>query len=166
MEVVDRMLRRRGATAGEGGRYVAADGSAILVLRVEKLTIATLREVIASATQAAARACVILVDVPAGAIVKQAIAEWQLLGVDVEVFTVGELCHDIMRHELQPRFEVLTDAETAALLRQYNLKSAQLPRLLLRDPCARYLNLKRGQVVRITRTPQGVDAYHTYRVVL
>ncbi len=165
-ETVHAMLTRRGAELVAPSTYRARDGTPLLVLRFEKLTVATLREAVQAAAQASARACVIVVDAAVGAVVKQAIAEWQATGVDVETFTAAELCHDVMRHELQPEFEPLSDAEAAALLRQYNLKSAQLPRLLLRDPCARYLNLRRGQVVRITRRPDGADAYSTYRVVV
>ena len=71
-----------------------------------------------------------------------------------------------MTHFLVPRFEVLADAERAALLAKYRVRAAQLPRLTHRDPCARYLNLARGTVVRITRNPPDASAYATYRIVV
>jgi DNA-directed RNA polymerase I, II, and III subunit RPABC1 len=60
----------------------------------------------------------------------------------------------------------VTDAEKREILARYKMRITQMPRLLAKDPCAKYLNLSRGTVVCITRTPPDADAYATYRVVV
>ena len=84
----------------------------------------------------------------------------------VEYFTFAEMQINIMEHELQPSFSVLTDQETRALLAEYRIKLTQLPRLLSTDPCARYLGVRRGTVVRITRRPPSANELRTFRVVV
>ncbi|MDA4132758.1 MAG: hypothetical protein OK454_06500 [Thaumarchaeota archaeon] len=58
-----------------------------------------------------------------------------------------DLLVNITHHELVPTHVVLSREEKAALLKRYRLKDTQLPRILQKDPVARYLGLKRGQVV-------------------
>lgn len=164
--VLDSMMRARGATKrGESPLVYESEGTLTQVFRMERLTVGALRETVLVAARAGS-SCLIIVDVGLGAVVRQAIVECAQSGVHIEVFTTAELQFDVMHHVLQPRYERLSGAETAALLSKYKLKIAQLPRLLARDVCARYLALRRGDVVRITRAVSGQDAYSTYRVVV
>ena len=164
--VLDSMMRARGATKQSDAPLVYASARGVTrVFRMEKLTVGILRETVLSAV-AAASSCLVVVDVALGAVARQAIAECAQSGVHVEVFTSAELQFDIMQHVLQPRYDVLSAEESAALLARYKVKVAQLPRLLARDVCARYLALRRGDIVRITRPANGFDAYSTYRVVV
>ena len=166
-DVLDSMMRARGATKQSDAPLVYASARAVThVVRMEKLTVGALRETVLAAAKCACSACLVVVDVPLGAVARQAIGECAQSGVHVEVFTSAELRLDIMRHVLQPRYELLSAAESAALLARYKVKASQLPRLLARDVCARYLALRRGDVVRITRPSSGFDAYSTYRVVV
>jgi DNA-directed RNA polymerase subunit H (RpoH/RPB5) len=164
--VLDNMMRARGATKQSDAPLVYASAHTVThVFRVEKLTVGALRETVAAAAKGGS-SCLIVVDFALGAVARQAVAECTQSGVHVEVFTSAELQLDIMQHVLQPRYEVLSATEAAALLARYKLKVSQLPRLLARDVCARYLALRRGDVVRITRPASGFDAYSTYRVVV
>jgi DNA-directed RNA polymerase subunit H (RpoH/RPB5) len=162
--VIESMMRARGATKQSPLVYASAERTTS-IHRIEKLTIAALREIVLAAAKSGA-SCLVIVDAPLGAVARAAIHECAQSGTHVEVFTRSELQFDVMQHELQPRYTLLSSAEVSALLARYKMKLAQLPRLLARDVCARYLALRRGDVVRITRSSSGLDAYSTYRVVV
>jgi DNA-directed RNA polymerase subunit H (RpoH/RPB5) len=84
---------------------------------------------------------------------------------DVQFFDMRELQFDIAAHELVPLHEpVRSEDEIDALVQRLRLKSRyQLPLILSTDPMARYLGLKPGQVVRITRASPSAGSYVLYR---
>jgi len=84
----------------------------------------------------------------------------------IEHFRDEELMVDITEHELVPHHQLLTDADKAALLDRYTLKPDQLPRIQAGDPIARFLGLKRGEVVKINRPSETAGRYVTYRIVI
>ena len=56
--------------------------------------------------------------------------------------------------------------EKESLLKQYNIKDTQLPRMLTTDPIARYYGLKRKDVIRIIKQKlNSNEVYNTYRVI-
>jgi DNA-directed RNA polymerase I, II, and III subunit RPABC1 len=108
-------------------------------------------------------ACVILIiSDPLTAISSASLVDSKTL---IEVFRLAELQVNISRHVKVPRHQAIReDAEISELLKQYSLKSRyQLPIIKSSDPMARYLALRPGQVVRITRISPSAGTYVLFR---
>mmetsp|Transcript_46984 Transcript_46984/g.124376 ORF Transcript_46984/g.124376 Transcript_46984/m.124376 type:complete len:180 (-) Transcript_46984:136-675(-) len=105
---------------------------------------------------------VMVVENPLTAFSRRAIAE--LTGMRIDTFLDNELLVNITDHVLVPKHELLTTSEKAAVLTRYSIKENQLPRIMASDPVARYLGLKKGDVVKITRKSATAGRYVTYRV--
>ncbi len=84
----------------------------------------------------------------------------------IETFQESDLIVNITHHELVPKHIRLSVAEKKELLERYRLKESQLPRIQREDPVARYLGLKRGQVVKIIRRSETSGRYASYRICL
>ncbi|KAH3673540.1 hypothetical protein WICMUC_003647 [Wickerhamomyces mucosus] len=84
----------------------------------------------------------------------------------IETFQETDLIVNITHHELVPRHIPLSELEKKELLERYRLKESQLPRIQREDPVARYLGLKRGQVVKIIRRSETSGRYASYRICL
>lgn len=90
------------------------------------------------------------------------------LNMNIEVRTLASLQFNIMKHVLVPKHEVIKDAkEIEDILTKYSLKTKfQLPILLRADPVARWLGLKNGDIVKITRSSPTAGEYQMYRCCL
>ena len=84
----------------------------------------------------------------------------------VECFNISELMVNITEHFYVPKHELLSDEKKAMLLKRYKIKESQLPKILTSDPVARYLGLRRGNVVKITRDSETAGKYITYRITV
>ncbi|KAL8381195.1 hypothetical protein RB595_005465 [Gaeumannomyces hyphopodioides] len=84
----------------------------------------------------------------------------------IEAFMLDDMLVNITHHELVPKHVLLSKIEKAALLERYRLKETQLPRIQVKDPVARYLGLKRGNVVKIIRISETAGRYASYRLTV
>lgn len=84
----------------------------------------------------------------------------------IETFRESDLVVNITHHELVPKHLKLSREEKKQLLDRYRLKESQLPRIQREDPVARYLGLKRGEVVKIIRRSETSGRYASYRICL
>ena len=83
-----------------------------------------------------------------------------------EVFFDYELLMNIIEHELQPKFELLTDEEKEKKLVEYDVDIKNMSRMFSMDPVARYYAAKPGDIFRIIRpSPFAGMAFH-YRQVI
>ena len=70
------------------------------------------------------------------------------------------------QHLLIPQHEKLPDKEKAELLKKYNITVNALPKILLSDPAIAELNIKEGDVIKITRkSPTSGESFY-YRGVV
>lgn len=83
----------------------------------------------------------------------------------LEYFLQTELLFNLTVHEYVPEHIVLTPGEKQGLLAKYRIKENQLMIMKVADPVARYLGLRRGQVVKIIRNSDSAGKYVTYRLV-
>lgn len=88
----------------------------------------------------------------------------QAQGGMLQVFMLKELMYNPSKHVLVPKHEKLTEDEAKAVLEKYMIKSkAQLPQIHKTDIMARWLGLRHGDVVRITRHNPTSGEYYYYR---
>jgi DNA-directed RNA polymerase I, II, and III subunit RPABC1 len=87
------------------------------------------------------------------------------LKLNVQVFDIKHLQYNVSKHILVPKHELVRDEEEVkSIIHNFNLKSKfQLPLILKTDAMAKYLGLKNGDVVRITRVSPTAGEYIMYR---
>jgi DNA-directed RNA polymerases I, II, and III subunit RPABC1 len=109
------------------------------------------------------KAGILVTSMPLSAQARKVISVTQQY-TQVECFLEEDLLVNITHHDLVPKHVLLSREEKTALLKRYRLKETQLPRILSKDPIARYFGLKRGQVVKIIRTSETAGRYASYRL--
>ena len=85
-------------------------------------------------------------------------------GMNAEIFALAELQFNVSRHHLVPKHAKMTDVEVKSLMETYMLPSKScLPSISVADPMAKYLGIRIGEVVRISRPSQSSGATFFYR---
>ncbi|OUU18121.1 MAG: hypothetical protein CBC05_03310 [Crocinitomicaceae bacterium TMED45] len=83
-----------------------------------------------------------------------------------EVFFDYELLMNILEHELQPKFELLSKEERDKKLEEYDVDLKNMSIMFSMDPIARYYSAKPGDIFRILRpSPFAGISFH-YRHVI
>lgn len=91
---------------------------------------------------------------------------WNKYKLRYQFFHIKSLVSNPMRHFLQPKFELLTEEEAVAVLKENYIRSkSQLPIIKYHeDMVARYMGLVPGSIVRITRPSPTAGSYELYRL--
>jgi DNA-directed RNA polymerase subunit H (RpoH/RPB5) len=91
----------------------------------------------------------------------------QTINGSLQVFYMKELLYNPMKHALVPKHEKMTEEEIKKLLSIYQIKHKnQLPTISRTDVIARWLGLRNGDIVRITRYNETSGTYYYYRCCL
>lgn len=70
------------------------------------------------------------------------------------------------KHILIPKHSKLSDSQKEKLLEKYNISIKELPRILKTDPALISLDVKPGDVIKITRKSSTAGEAIFYRVVV
>lgn len=73
---------------------------------------------------------------------------------------------DITKHKFVPKHVKASDAEKAALLKEYKVQLKDLPKIFKKDLAISKLNVKSGDVIRIERDSKTAGVSNYYRVVV
>ena len=83
----------------------------------------------------------------------------------VQAFSEKELIFNVTKHELVPKFNILTSEEKRDVVQKYKTTSKHFPRMHTTDPISRYYGLLPGAMVKVTRKSPTALSYESYRVV-
>lgn len=73
---------------------------------------------------------------------------------------------DLFGHEIVPPHVIAEEAEIQLVLEHYGIKKTHLPRIQSRDPAARVLGARPGQVIRVERLSPTAGLSYYYRLVV
>jgi len=73
---------------------------------------------------------------------------------------------DVTGHELVPKHEVMAKKEKEALLKKLGINDRDLPKITSDDPALIGMDVKKGDVIKITRESQTAGHVFYYRVVV
>jgi len=82
----------------------------------------------------------------------------------MEIFEMKDILINISKHQLVPKHEIMSEADVKSLLDMYQLKQrSMLPIISKSDPMARYLDVKSGDIVKVTRPSLSAGEAIVYR---
>lgn len=86
--------------------------------------------------------------------------------INLEIFTLSEIIINVIDHYLVPKHKLLTSTEKDKLIKEYELKNKDLPRIYISDIISRYYNAQIGDIFEIERY-SPISGYSTfYRLVV
>jgi DNA-directed RNA polymerase subunit H (RpoH/RPB5) len=110
---------------------------------------------------------IVLYQVPSSPILNQFQArnkDLQAQGGMLGIFYARELMYNPLRHTLVPKHEKLTADEGKAIMEMYKIRHFKnMPLISKEDVVARWLGLRSGDIVRITRTNETSGVYYYFR---
>jgi len=80
--------------------------------------------------------------------------------------TTEEVEIKIFENKLVPKARILSEDEVKELLKKYNIKLRELPKILITDPVVRALKAETGQVIEFSRSEELYGYSKYYRLVI
>jgi len=82
----------------------------------------------------------------------------------LQYFQINQLLFNPTKHKLVPKHRKLTTEEANAIMEKYMIKNKlQMPMILHNDVIAKWLGLKQGEIVEITRYNENSGKSFYYR---
>lgn len=72
---------------------------------------------------------------------------------------------DIQKHSLVPKHTKISEKDKKALFEQYNISIKQLPKITRNDPAIAHLEVKPGDIIKISRSSATAGKSIYYRGV-
>ncbi|NLA39115.1 MAG: DNA-directed RNA polymerase subunit H [Methanomicrobiales archaeon] len=73
---------------------------------------------------------------------------------------------DVLKHEMVPDHQIMSEEEVAELLATYQISLEQLPKIYHDDPAVRAIEGDIGDIVRIVRDSRTAGRAEAYRLVI
>lgn len=73
---------------------------------------------------------------------------------------------DVTKHELVPKHAKLSEKEMKELFEKYSIDLPNLPRIFKTDPSIQHLDVKDGDIIKISRKSPTAGYTHFYRRVV
>jgi DNA-directed RNA polymerase subunit H (RpoH/RPB5) len=109
----------------------------------------------------------VLVEPPSSLVMTKLTAidkELSSIGGSLQLFYKKELLYNPLKHSLVPLHEKLSESEGKKIMESYMIKQKlNMPIIYRNDIIARWLGLRPGEIVRITRYNETSGTYYYYR---
>ena len=73
---------------------------------------------------------------------------------------------NILDHELVPEHVILSKEEAEEVLKKFNIKPEQLPKILTTDPVVKAIGAKKGDIIKVIRRSKTALKSVVYRLVV
>ena len=147
------------------GANLARELCYVHVVREDKLGIKMLRNIVKRYDGAPKPKIIVVCKEGATSFTAKSIAEGGMED-DVCVFKTIEVARNITRHSYVPEHRRCGQTEVADIMRRLGLEStAELPKLSVRDPVARYYKFAPGEVISVHRKGCAHEPHEYYRVI-
>ncbi|KNC79637.1 hypothetical protein SARC_07973 [Sphaeroforma arctica JP610] len=130
-----------------------------------KVGIAQVKDIAEAMEAARVKRAIFISRLPMTPSAKTGIEKIKMTGRMIEAFRETELLYNIVQHAAVPKHVVLTNAQKQEIKKKYKIVDTAFPRLLMRDPVARYYGCTRGQVLKIIRDSPMAGKQVTYRII-
>ncbi|ABA27326.1 RNA polymerase I, II and III (nucleomorph) [Bigelowiella natans] len=84
---------------------------------------------------------------------------------NIEIFFEYEILINPIKHFLVPKHVLLAPDIKRKILKSYNVKDSQLPKIKLSDPISKYYGAKKGNMFKIIRFSENIGVYLSYRII-